>query len=67
LALGSLVAGETLSGWTLGCSAMIVLAVLIIITAKRQVPKKAVKPAIVLNDRTATGIQPCRLGSEGVT
>jgi len=66
LALGSIVAGETLNGWILVCSAMIVLAVVIIITTRRYVPKKAAKPAVALNDQTAAHIKPCHLGSEGV-
>jgi drug/metabolite transporter (DMT)-like permease len=39
--LGALVAGEKLTGWTLFCSSIIILAVVIIITARSRAQKTA--------------------------
>lgn len=41
--LGSLLAGEELSGWTLGCSSVIILAVVIIITARSREQKNGLQ------------------------
>jgi len=53
LALGSLVAGETMNSWTLACAVMVIIAVILIITGKARTPEPAVRETSLLQCQPA--------------
>jgi len=62
LALGTLVAGEALSGWTLGCAVIVIAAVTLIIAGKARTHEPSVRKSSVLRrqpvERQPVGCQP---------
>ncbi len=60
LALGVVVAGETLSPWAWGCSALVVAAVMVVIMAKAQKPRstdKVVSAAAPVSDQATPCVE----------